>query len=100
MQPSVNRSVSYRLDSGLGSHWLRELSKKWTKFTYNYNGSYLNIKYKILNCIIMIQDGMVRFDTSTENSSSPEMLSLLEDGVTAAIRLDKQVSESWCNIYH
>ena len=41
---------------------------------------------------------MVRFDTSTENSSSPEMLSLLEDGVTAAIRLDKQVSESWCNI--
>ena len=34
---------------------------------------------------------MVRFDTSPENSSSPEMLSLLEEGVSAAITLDRQV---------
>ena len=44
-----------------------------------------------IHATISQQDGMVRFDTSQGNFSSPEMLALLEDGVSAAISLDKQV---------
>jgi len=45
-----------------------------------------------IHATISQQDGMVRFDTSQGNFSSPEMLALLEDGVSAAISLDKQVT--------
>ena len=38
------------------------------------------------------QDGMVRFDRKQENYSSPVMLRLLEDQVTAAMALDSQVT--------
>ena len=39
-----------------------------------------------------LQDGMVRFDRKQENYSSPVMLRLLEDQVTAAMALDSQVT--------
>jgi len=45
-----------------------------------------------IHATISQQDGMVRFDTSQGNFSSPDMLALLEDGVSAAISLDKQVT--------
>ena len=44
-----------------------------------------------ITATISQQDGMVRFDTSPASYSSPDMLALLEGGVTAAITLDRQV---------
>ena len=50
-----------------------------------------------ITATISQQDGMVRFDTSPASYSSPDMLALLEGGVTAAITLDRQVlgAEKW-----
>ena len=50
-----------------------------------------------ITATISQQDGMVRFDTSPASYSSPDMLALLEGGVTAAITLDRQVlgTEKW-----
>ena len=42
--------------------------------------------------LFLSQDGMVRFDRKQENYSSPVMLRLLEDQVTAAMALDSQVT--------
>ena len=48
-----------------------------------------------ITATISQQDGMVRFDTSPASYSSPDMLALLEGGVTAAITLDRQVKNKW-----
>jgi len=45
-----------------------------------------------IHATISHQDGMVRFDRKQENYSSPVMLRLLEDQVTAAMALDSQVT--------
>ena len=54
-----------------------------------------------ITATISQQDGMVRFDTSPASYSSPDMLALLEGGVTAAITLDRQVQGNGDDIsYH
>lgn len=46
-----------------------------------------------IHATISQQDGMVRFDLNPESYSSPDMLRLVEESVTTAIALDKQVQK-------
>jgi len=46
-----------------------------------------------IHATISQQDGMVRFDLNPESYSSPDMLRLVEESVTKAISLDKQVEK-------
>jgi len=51
------------------------------------------IKNGSIHATISQQDGMVRFDLNPESYSSPDMLRLVEESVTRAINLDRQVEK-------
>lgn len=51
------------------------------------------IKAGSIHATISQQDGMVRFHLNPESYQSPDMLRLVEESVTRAINLDKQVEK-------